>query len=433
MWVVIVANPDVVIIGAGILGLATAYHIKRMRPRDEVLVVDMLSGPGQGNTAKSAAMFRSFFSSKTNLTLADTSIEFYKHVQEEYNLDFKMRWVGYLFLLNENDYKRNKEILEEMDRRGLKYVVYDSDYLSKNLNLNTKVSEDEEARLMGLLDVDVGLFVPKAGSIDVDLVVKFYEREFLKLGGKAQYNTKVKRILIEPRNPLGIPGEPYVWQDARASGVETDKGVIKAGKVVVAAGAWVSSLLDPLGVDCHVKPKKRQIFSVKADKEELKKLLWCKAFNPEGCMPFIILPKPHIYIRPAVEEEAFWLGCADEFGRAFKLEDEPLPEENFYKYGIYQVVVKYFPQFEGCSPYSSWAGLYAINTIDEQPIVFEENDIIVVSGASGSGVMKADALGRIAAALYAEEEYAELYGGVKFKVSDLGIKERKVEPERLVL
>ena len=47
--------------------------------------------------------------------------------------------------------------------------------------------------------------------------------------------------------------------------------------------------------------------------------------------------------------------------------------------------------------------------------------------------MKADAVGRIAAALYAGEEYAELYGGEKFRVSDLGIRERKVEPEKLIL
>jgi hypothetical protein len=47
--------------------------------------------------------------------------------------------------------------------------------------------------------------------------------------------------------------------------------------------------------------------------------------------------------------------------------------------------------------------------------------------------MKGDAVGRIAAALYAEEEYALLYGENEFKVSDLGLKRRSVEPEKLII
>jgi hypothetical protein len=47
--------------------------------------------------------------------------------------------------------------------------------------------------------------------------------------------------------------------------------------------------------------------------------------------------------------------------------------------------------------------------------------------------MKADAVGRIAAALYAGQEYALLYGDKQFKVSDLGLKKRNVEPEKLII
>jgi hypothetical protein len=42
-------------------------------------------------------------------------------------------------------------------------------------------------------------------------------------------------------------------------------------------------------------------------------------------------------------------------------------------------------------------------------------------------------MGRIAAALYGGEEFANLYGERKFKVSDLGLKNRSVEPEKLVI
>ncbi len=43
--------------------------------------------------------------------------------------------------------------------------------------------------------------------------------------------------------------------------------------------------------------------------------------------------------------------------------------------------------------------------------------------------MKCDALGRLVAARVSGEEYAELYGGSRVKVSDFGLEERNVERE----
>ena len=97
---------DAVIVGAGIFGLSTAYHIKRLKPHDKILVVDQLSAAGQGNTAKSAAMFRCVFYSRTNLTLVDTSVEFYRYVYETLKVDLKLKWTGYLWLFSEHEYKK---------------------------------------------------------------------------------------------------------------------------------------------------------------------------------------------------------------------------------------------------------------------------------------------------------------------------------------
>jgi glycine/D-amino acid oxidase-like deaminating enzyme len=66
-------------------------------------------------------------------------------------------------------------------------------------------------------------------------------------------------------------------------------------------------------------------------------------------------------------------------------------------------------------------------------LIFEENGLLVVGGASGSGILKADAIGRIATALFNGEDHALLYGDRKFKVSDLGLKNRNIEPEKLVI
>jgi FAD-dependent oxidoreductase domain-containing protein 1 len=424
---------DAVIVGAGIFGLATAYHIKKLKPQDRILVIDQLSAAGQGNTAKSAAMFRCFFYSRTNLTLVDTSVEFYRYLSEQLKIDLKLKWTGYLWLFSEQDYKDVEPVLKSMAERGLEYKICDEKELAEKLKMNTHVSSDEESQMMGLLDANVGVLVPKAGSIDIDELVKFYETEFKKMGGETQYNTRTESVIVEPETSLGIPDEPYFWQNPHASGVKTNKGTIKAKKTIIAAGTWASSLLDQVGIDTPSKPIKRQLFSVRANTEPLKQLLHAKGFTQEGCMPFTILPKPRVYIKPALEEEAFWFSYGDHFPRAFKLEDDPQPEENYYKYGIYQVATKYFPQFIDCQPNSSWAGQYALNTLDGQPVIFEEDDVIVVGSCSGSGNMKADAIGRIAAALYAGKEYALLHGEKEFKVGDLSIKKRNVEPEKLII
>jgi glycine/D-amino acid oxidase-like deaminating enzyme len=424
---------DTIIVGAGIIGLSTAYHLKIRNPKLSILVVDKLGAAGQGSTAKSAAAFRCLFASRTNFALADSSAEFYKHVQNDLGFDLKLRWSGYLWLFDEEGYKKMLPVLKDLASKGFKYVEYDGDDLAQKLDMQTDFSNDEEAQMMNLGNVHKGIVIPKAGLIDVDSLVKFYESEFLKIGGRIQYNTKVEEITVEARQPLGMPSEPYFWQDATVTGVKTNRGPIKAKKTIVAAGAWAAQLLDPLGIECFIKAKKRQIFSVKAKTDPLKKLLFSKEFTDAGCLPFTIVPKPSAYIRPAPEEDALWLAYADEFPRAFKIEDDPQPEEDYYKFGLYQVLAKYFPQLTGCQPFSAFAGLYEINTLDGQPLIFEESNVMVVGGASGSGILKADAIGRIAAALHNDEEYALLYGDKKFKASDLGLKNRNIEPERLVI
>ena len=56
-------NYDYIIIGAGIIGSATAYHLKRLNSNLDILLIEKNQRAGFGNTAKSAALFRNLFSS----------------------------------------------------------------------------------------------------------------------------------------------------------------------------------------------------------------------------------------------------------------------------------------------------------------------------------------------------------------------------------
>ena len=55
--------------------------------------------------------------------------------------------------------------------------------------------------------------------------------------------------------------------------------------------------------------------------------------------------------------------------------------------------------------------------------------MIYVGSASGYGITKCDALGRAVAAVYMGEEEAELYGGRRLRVGDIGIESRNVGKE----
>ncbi len=60
---------DILVIGAGAIGLSSALHLKRLNPEKTVMVVDRLGGPGQGNTAKCAGIFLNLATAELNFGL----------------------------------------------------------------------------------------------------------------------------------------------------------------------------------------------------------------------------------------------------------------------------------------------------------------------------------------------------------------------------
>ena len=74
---------DVIIVGAGVLGVATAYHMQKNNPDKRILLVERNLAAGQANTAMSAAAVRNMFASSTNQVLTDTSIKYFEHGQHQ--------------------------------------------------------------------------------------------------------------------------------------------------------------------------------------------------------------------------------------------------------------------------------------------------------------------------------------------------------------
>jgi glycine/D-amino acid oxidase-like deaminating enzyme len=424
------------------MGVASAYYLKKNNPGKQILVVDRYGAPGQGNTGRSNATFRNTFSSRDNQILSNSTIDFFLHIQGELKVDIGLQRIGYLWLMDEAQLSRSEPFLRGMEGNGIEIIRYARGDLRRLLpSMATDFGSNEEAALMGLPPVDEGIFGPKCGRLDPDKLVRFYANEFVKAGGTLAFNTDVEAVVLGPSRRLGIEGEPFVWQDFKVEGVSvrgpSDK-MLQAETVVLAGGAWENELLEPMGMFGNVKAKKRQLFSVHASGTKLDRLLHSSGFNPLGLLPLVILPKAGVHFKPVSEESVFWVACEDEVNRPFiNLPEHDLEgyraERDFYEKSIYPVLVSYFPDFKDSPIKAMWAGLYGYNALDYLPFAFREQNLIVVGGDSGSGMMKGDSLGRIVDALYREERETLLYGEIPYRTSKLSFEKRDVEREEWVI
>nr|MBC8498849.1 FAD-binding oxidoreductase [Candidatus Bathyarchaeota archaeon] len=358
---------DILVIGAGAIGLSSALHLKRLNPEKSVMVVDMLGGPGQGNTAKCAGIFLNLATTELNFGLSDSTIDWFHHLQGDLGHNLGLTPYGYLYLLDKDRYEKVKKPIEEARSVGVDIKTYEKNEVERLLpDLATRFGE-EETELMGLKPVEVGVLTEKCGSIDADGLTRSLEVEFLKLGGEVSYNTTAESLIVKPRNEIGIEGEPFVWQDIHITGAETSKGEIQAGTTVVAAGTWSERLLDPIGFDTLMRPKSRSIFVFKDPK--LDRLRDTRGFSKVDLLPFTHIPEISVYLKVEPSEGSIWLGCADDFGRRYGLEDDPQPERGLYEDDIYHALMKYLPCFKDLRPLNSWTGQRAMNRLDKTPVI----------------------------------------------------------------
>lgn len=418
---------DIAVVGAGIVGLASAYHVKKDNPDLNIVVIDKAATFAQGNTAKSAAGFRDLFSSDVNFKLSSSSIDFYKHIQKDENYDIGMKFSGYLFLLSKE--MLNFPPLETISKKTRtkffgKDEITQLKYLNKNIDL-------ENAKLMNLKPIEGAYMGYNCGIIEPDLLAKYYYEELVKMNVEFRFGTEVERLSLEPVEKLDYPGEPFIWQNKTIGRLITKKGDIVADKYILATDIWTTDLLDPTGIDSHIRPKKRQVFQISG--KEIENMVINSDLSEEHLFPFTIVPSHGIYMRPAPREKSFWVGVADEVGRGFGFVEDPSAERDFYNLNMKQVLESYFTSFRESRITGMWAGYYSNNTIDMNPYIFDQLNMIIATGTSGSGILKGDAVGRIVSALYSGKEEAALYGGKRIKTSALGIEKRNVEIEEFIL
>src|ERR1051325_6629964 len=89
--------PQVVVVGAGVIGASIAWHLSELGCRD-VLVVDRAPGLGGGSTPLATGWFRTQSPTEVNVRLSMLSREKLRRFPDEIGVDSGYRPYGYLFL-----------------------------------------------------------------------------------------------------------------------------------------------------------------------------------------------------------------------------------------------------------------------------------------------------------------------------------------------
>src|SRR5512147_1844089 len=89
---------EVVVIGAGIVGISIAYHLARKARGARVVVLEREQRPGLGATSKATGGIRQQFSTEVNVRISRLGHAEYSRFRETHGQDIGFRQQGYMFV-----------------------------------------------------------------------------------------------------------------------------------------------------------------------------------------------------------------------------------------------------------------------------------------------------------------------------------------------
>jgi sarcosine oxidase subunit beta len=343
-----------VIIGGGVMGASTAYHLA-LKGYSDVVLLEREPFFGMGATGKCAGGIRYQFSTEVNIKLSQVSLPMLDRFHEETGQAIDLRKCGYLFILtNEADVEKFTANVQLQHRLGIATEWLDGDEVRR------------KAPLLQAEDVIAGTFFGEDGLVDPHSVVNGYIAAGRRLGVTALTETEVTGILT---------------RNGRISGVETKGGVIACETIVNAAGPWSSIVSRMVDRPLPVTPVKRQMLTTTPLPE----------IPPD--FPFIVDFNQSLYYHR--EGDGLLTGMSNP-------SQEPGFDENIddsWELVHMDAAIKRLPVLASARRLSAWAGLYEV-TPDAHPIIGPVRNLdgyYVVTGFSGHGFMHGPAAGLLIA------------------------------------
>ena len=357
------SNYDVIVIGAGSVGVPTAMALAEQGTK--VLVIDQNASPGQGENKHAIGGIRATHSSPGKILTALRSLEIFSTWEENTGEDIEWLQGGYLFPVYR---KEEEDILKSILPIQKKY----------GLNIDYVGPETVKEVLPGVNDEGLrgGTYSPEDGSASPLLAINSFYRKAASLGAEFRFGLHVDSILC---------------QNNEVRGVKVGNDTFNAPVVVDTAGPFSKTLCGTAGVDVPVNPDSHEA----AITEPVKSFFSCmvvdlrpgpgsKNFyfyqNRRGQVVFCITPDPPILGTDRRETSVF------------------LPQ-------VSARMVALLPRLKNLRVRRMWRGLYPM-TPDGSPIVGWNRDVkglLHATGMCGQGFMLGPGIGELVARMITGE------------------------------
>jgi sarcosine oxidase subunit beta len=346
-------SASIVIVGGGVMGASTAYHLALAGARD-VLLLEREAYFGQGATGRCAGGVRYQFGTEVNVQLSIHSLGMLERFREETGVDPQYRQCGYLFALTRPEdvevFRRNRE-------------------MQRSLGVQVDWLEGEEVRrrvpCMRFDDALAGTFHAPDGIADPNSVVMGYVQRARQLGATLRNDCPVTGVEVEA---------------GRVRAVQVNGTRIDCEHVVNAAGPWAGQLGNLAGVEIPITPIRRQMVTT------------TPLPDLPGDFPFVIDFAQSLYFHR--EGQGLLTGMSNPNQEPGF--DQSVDEE--WELTALERAVERMPMLAQAGRLGRWAGLYEV-TPDAHPILGASpvEGFWIVAGFSGHGFMHGPIAGKLMA------------------------------------
>jgi sarcosine oxidase subunit beta len=341
---------DVVIIGAGVIGCSTAYHLARMGITD-VAVVEM-DQVGSGSSGKSASMLSlQFRHDELSIRMGKYSYARYMEFEAEIGVPIDFKKTGWLSLATEasaEHLRRSAEVLQSFDIET--DLLEPGEIKRRYPEVNTE-------------DVALGTWGPDDGPFDPHMIMWGYIKRAREMGVKLHQGARATGIRV---------------RNGRVEGVGTDQGFVSTRVVVNAGGPWAIEIGRWAGVEIPIINLVRNI------------LVTAPFPDIPSTNPFVMDLTAEWYYRPEGPGVLMGMGATPTETFDVHVSRETMAE-------MIETAMHRVPLLEKAAILTTWAGVRP-TTSDERPILGPAPSVegfVLNCGWGGTGIIQAPIAGQL--------------------------------------